>query len=106
MPDSYAIKESRVQEALASITLETKPNLTHLAAEFNVPYYQLRNRYNGMNTKDSHSYALTKHEEQTLYQYIQRLDKLKMSCRRTMLARAANFILRERPDLSRHVNSY
>ena len=37
-------------------------------------------------SKDSHSYALTDHEEQALHQYIQRLDGLGMSCRRPISA--------------------
>ena len=63
MPDSYAVIQLRIQEALATIAPGIKPKITRLAAEFNVPYHQLLNRYNGMNTKDSYSYALTDHEE-------------------------------------------
>ena len=106
MPDSYAVIQLRSQEALATIAPGIKPKISQLAAEFNVPYHQLRNRYNEMNTKDSHSYALTDHEEQALHQYIRRLDGLRMSCRRSMLARATNSILRERLGSFRHVSSY
>ena len=63
MPDSYAVVQLRIQEALESIAPGTKPVITRLAAEFNVPYDQLLNRYNGIKPKDSHSYALTDHEE-------------------------------------------
>ena len=106
MPDSYAVVQLRIQEALESIAPGTKPVITRLAAEFNVPYDQLLNRYNGIKPKDSHSYALTDHEEQALHQYIQRLDGLGMSCRRPMLVRAADSILRERPGPIRRVGNH
>lgn len=106
MPDSYTVIQLRIQEALATIAPGIKPKITRLATEFNVPYEQLLNRYNGIPPKDSHSYALTDHEEQAIHQYIQRLDELGMSCRRPMLARAANSILRERPGPLRHVDNH
>ena len=70
MPDSYTVKEARVQEALEAISEERKPNLTRLAREFNVPYQQLRNRYNGLDPKGSYCYALILPEEAVIYQYI------------------------------------
>ena len=87
MSDSYAIIQERIQKALATIAPGTKSKVTRLAAEFNVPYDQLLNRYNRIPPKDSHSYALTDHKEQALHQYIQRLDRLRISYRRPMLKR-------------------
>ena len=51
MPNSYTIKEARVQEALESIPENRKPNIARLAKEFHVPYAQLLNRYNGLPAK-------------------------------------------------------
>ena len=58
MPDSYTIKELRVQEALNTIPEGSKPNITRLAREFNVPYQQLLNRYNSVQLRGSHNFAL------------------------------------------------
>ena len=106
MPDSYAVKEARVQEALATIRPRIQPKIRQLAAEFHVPYDMLLNRYNWIPHKDSHSYALSDHEEQAVHQYLQQLDGIGMSCRRPMLLRAANSILRERPGQIRRVGSH
>ncbi|KAF6238141.1 hypothetical protein HO173_003775 [Letharia columbiana] len=51
MPDSYTVIQERIQKALATIAPGTKPKVTRLAAEFNVPYDQLLNRYNGIPPK-------------------------------------------------------
>ena len=61
--DSYAIIQERIQKALATITPGTKPKVTRLTTEFNVPYDQLLNRYNKIPPKDSHSYALIDYKE-------------------------------------------
>ena len=70
MPNSYAVKEARVQEALATIMPGIKPKIKRLAAEFHVPYDMLLNRYNGIPLKDSHFCALSDHKEQDVYQYL------------------------------------
>ena len=106
MPDSYTIKEARVQEALQTIPEGIKPNISRLAREFNVPYDQLLNRYNGYNTRKSNNYALTLSEEAAVHQYIQRLDTLGTACRRPMLLRAANSVMRERPGPRRVVGKH
>lgn len=106
MPDSYTVKEARVQEALEAIPEGSKPNITRLAQEFHVPYQQLLNRYKGLNARKSNNYALTEPEEAAVHQYIQRLDALGTACRRPMLLRAANSVLRKRPGPQRTVGKH
>ena len=106
MPDLYTVIQKRIQEVLATIVPERKPKIIRLTAEYHMPYDQLLNRYNEISLKDSHSYALTDHKKQTLHQYIQRLDGLRMSYRRSMLTKAANSILRERSNPLRRVSNH
>ena len=85
-----------MQEALESIPENRKPNIARLAKEFHVPYAQLLNRYNGLPAKQSNNYALNSAEENAIHQYLQRLERLGTACRRPMLLRAANSVMRER----------
>ena len=59
-------------------------------------YQHFLNRYNGLNSRESHNFALTIIEEFIVHQYIQRLDVLNIIYRRFMLLRVANSMLRER----------
>jgi len=103
MAESYAIRESRVQDILEVIPPGIKPNISSLATQYHISYAQLLNRYNRIGPKQSHSYALKPEEENALYHYLQRLDRMSISYRRPMLLRAVNSILRERPGPVRRV---
>ena len=73
-----------------------KANITRLAREFHMFYQHLLNRYNDLNSKGSHNFALIIIEDFVVYQYIQRLDVFDMIYRRFILLRVANSMLRER----------
>ncbi len=51
MAESYAIRESRVQDILKVIPPGIKPNISSLATQYYIPYAQLLNRYNRIRPK-------------------------------------------------------
>lgn len=106
MAESYSAREARVKEALEAIPSGIKPNIKQLSIQLHLSYDQLLNQYNGVPPKQSHCYALTEEEENAIHHYLHRLDRLSMSCQRSMLLRAANSILRERLGSARYVSNH
>jgi hypothetical protein len=51
MPQNTPVCEEAMLNALAKCHTETKPNLSAISREFNVPYYTLYGRFKGAGSK-------------------------------------------------------
>ena len=93
--------EDRINEALSSIDLETKTNLSKLAKEYAVPYSRLRQRAKGRANRFSRTpvnYRLTETEEAALCRYLDVMEEAGLYARQHHIERVANSILSRRPE--------
>ena len=94
---SYDVIESRITEALLSISYQKNWKFKDLAQEYNVPVERLQNRYHGQPSKTERkggNRRLSDAQELALCQYLDCLDAIGLSARMSLLIGAANAILR------------
>jgi hypothetical protein len=98
MPEDYSKVEARIKDAIDAMKREKKPNISHYARRFNVPYQRLRMRWNGKDSRSSRpptNRLLSEAQELSLCRYINVLDDLDISPLPRMVENCANSILRE-----------
>jgi hypothetical protein len=79
MAESYFDIEARIQEALAVMKHEEKPNISRYARDFDVPRLRLSRRYHGSYSRSDRpatNRKLTTLEELVVIDYIKRIDRL------------------------------
>ena len=96
MPKESELIERRIQEALQYRQEYPNCSIASLAKEYHVPYHRLRARLFGTPSKigrQSTYSRLSKAQEYALCLYIDRLDHVRLSVRRSFIENAANSIL-------------
>ena len=97
MASVYLEEEDLIAEAVELIeTLETRPQLAHVAWLFSVPYQRLRRRLQGLpskSTRNPTNRKLTDEQEEALESYLRRCDRIGAAARVRMVAISANSIL-------------
>ena len=96
MPKESELVEGRIQEALQCRQEYPNRSITSLAKEYHVPYHRLRARLFSTPSKIGRqpTYSrLSKAQEHALCMYIDRLDHVRLSVRRSFIENAANSIL-------------
>ena len=97
MSESYKIIESRIQEAIVTLSQSEKPNVAKTAHDHKVPEDRLQNRWKGRLARTERPAAnkkLNEEQEIAVCRYLDRLDKIGIAAQRQMLADCANAILR------------
>ena len=97
MPKKSVLVEGRIQEALQCRKENPNRSITSLAKEYHVPYHRLRARLFGTPSKFDRKptyVRLSEAQEHALCMYIDRLDHVRLSVRRSFIENAANSILR------------
>ena len=97
MSTEFAAIEARITEACCKLAESQRPNIAHIAREFEVPESRLRARWNGRQTQGSRpavNKRLTEAEELAVCMYLKRLDTIGTSARLHMVTNCANDILK------------
>jgi hypothetical protein len=97
MSDTYSEVERKIQQAVDEMrALKSTPVITDFARKYDVPYYRLHARFNGILAKSDlipGNRRFSDIEEKALCQYLDRLDKLGLPVQRDLLRGAADYIL-------------
>ena len=96
MPKESELVERRIQEALQCRQENPNRSISSLAKEYHVPYHRLRCRLLGTPSKFGRKPTcsrLSEAEEKALCMYIDRLDYVRLSVRRSFVENAANSII-------------
>ena len=96
MPKELKLIKRRIQKALQCRQEYPIRSIASLAKEYHVPYHRLRARLFGTPSKidrQSTYSRLSKAQKYTLYLYINRLDHIRLSVRRSFIENTANSIL-------------
>lgn len=96
MADSYKEQEARIQDILTRYNPSEKVNIAQLARQINVPPARLRHRLRrgfSNSTRPPTNRALDDGQELILCEFLDRLDSIRCSARRSMVERQANPIL-------------
>jgi hypothetical protein len=96
--EPYADVEARIQSVITFLhtTGEDAPNLSALAKQYELPYYRLRARWQGRQSKQERPAAnrnLSDDQEAAVCRYLDRLDTVGTSARIQMVSGCANRIL-------------
>ena len=89
--------ENKIQLAVKAFSEATKPNISKLAREFDVPYHRLRARIHGRQSHADRAKAtrsLDSIQEKALTSWIQTLDSAHISSTPKMIEEAANRMLK------------
>jgi hypothetical protein len=101
MPKALSSAEDRILEACEAAKRVKKPNISALAREFDVSYYQLRNRIHGRIARNSRTpthKTLDNSQEKAVIRWIRLLDNLHAPPTIRMIEQCANQILRRNWD--------
>ncbi len=93
MSELYKSVEQRILDAIEAIRKNDYNDCTNAAKAFDVSVRTLQRRWNGAPSKSTRSpinRALTDAQEQAIFVYIERLDRINMSARPKMIVGAAN----------------
>lgn len=97
MPKSYHEIEGRISKACSAYSDRENAKISELAREFDVPYYRLRNRITGRQSRTARPVRnknLTDAQEAALHRWISLLDNWGSPPTAKMVERCANEILR------------
>ena len=94
--EPYHVVESRIIQGVDILQQGGKPNFSAAAREFSVPLQRLRARWNGRRSKQEvvpWNRKLNEHEELAVCTYLDRLDKIGLHARLSMIANCTNGVL-------------
>jgi hypothetical protein len=97
MPHTNKEIEELIEKALEKLHHQSRPNISKVAREFDVPYQRLRSRYQGKKSlfeREPNGRKLDPAQEKALCSWIDYNDSLGLPVKRTQIVSAATSILK------------